>query len=1278
MDISIASGLIVEKVPIPCLSADLIGSGSDSFYLTYANPAFREIFMLSEDEIKDMKLSDFFSKKFNAEDYALKILRAFDSGEEKVELEAYMEEAQLFFKCSLVRLSEKSIAICFTNITDEIKKIESEKTLINALNDIVFELDESYVFKNVWTSGNDLMLPAIEFMNKNIEEVLAEDVGALAKKGFKEADRTGERVGIEYSLDIDGITKCFEARINANKGCGYRSRYTVTISDISKLQSARDKLQKIFENNPVPMVIRTLADRKIIDVNKAYEKLTKYSKEDVIGKTGFEFDMFVDPEVKDCFFRTLEKNKKVENVEMRIRTKEGSFLDGIFSGEVIESFDEKLYLTVMTDVTELNKVRKELANKLKFEQILLEQTFSLFDAGEDEINDIIDRILEKIGVFSGADRTYVFRYTEDLSIMNNTNEWCAEGVSPEKDNLKNLPTDIFPEWMKTMFRGEEINVPEVDKLPDSWKTEREILQAQSIKSVVIIPIFSGESHMGFMGFDYTREGEQLDFQSRTLLQFFAKNLASALERITKNKRLEEATRKAEYLAKQANMANKAKSDFIANISHEIRTPMNAIMGIAHLMDQTDLTSMQKRYINIIINSGRSLVEIINDVLDISKMESGKFELKPEEFSMHKLIGDSIRLFELQAAQKGLEISADLDPKIPGRVYGANIRIGQIVNNLISNAIKYSSEGTIEILCKVSSLEDDNLIMIISVKDQGEGIKREDMPFLFDGFWQGDAGGKNAINGTGLGLPISKKIAEMMGGELKVKSKVGIGSEFVLELPLVIMDKADPFEKYRLCMQKHTFLIYEDHEIGARNIKKVFNHLNLDYVLVRNEKELLEILNESLGKWSVFLMTVHLDNPESYKNVAEIIKDKFRGQKYLIANSYELLNLEAHMQKEFEGSLSKPLTQSVIFEELADKVGNSKPVSIANSIDENFESIKVLVAEDIDVNQEIMKALLKSNGIDPEVVSDGVEAVNAYSENNYDLIFMDIQMPNMDGIEAARKIKEISKEKGVNVTVVAISAYKAMDYPDFPMDDYIPKPIEPTLLKEMLKKWVHGRSSNTVQDLEDNPGKETGEAVVLNVSEGVKLVGADKEVYKKVLDKFVGIYLNERSEQELDIDNLQALRIYLHGMKAAAGSLGATEVFKRIVDLERAITGEQLNYELIEAKVDALRSSKKRLKIQIERYLKERLECLSEADNSRVTLGTILEYFDKLSLAVLDYDPVESKTILEWLKKNDHGFHTDLEELGRLIESYEFDEAIDAISSFKERILNFKVKTDAEK
>jgi len=1031
------------------------------------------------------------------------------------------------------------------------------------------------------------------------------------------------------------------------------------------METVRDKFQCIFENNPVPMVLRTLRDRRIIDVNKAYEKITGYGKEEVLGKTGKELGMFVESEMKEYYFETLARNKKVEDVQMKIKTKDGKVLEGVFNGEIIPSKDEDVYLTVMMDVTEINSIRRALTNKLEFEQILLEQTFSLFDAKETQINKIIDSILEKIGKFSGADRTYVFKYTKDLKIMNNTNEWCAEGVSPEKDNLRNLPTDIFPEWMKMMFRREEINIPEVDKLPDSWKTEREILQAQSIKSVVIIPIFSGENDMGFMGFDYTREGEQLDHQSRTLLQFFAKNLASALEMIEKNRKLKEATKKAEHLAKQADMANKAKSDFIANVSHEIRTPMNAIMGIAHLMDQTNLTTIQKRYLNIILNSGQSLVEIINDVLDISKMESGKFELRPEEFSVHKLIGDSIRLFELQAAQKGIEISTYLDPNIPSEVFGANVRMGQILNNLISNAIKYSSYGTIEIEANITSIEKDNIIIAVTVKDQGIGIKSQDLPYLFDEFWQGDTGSKNFINGTGLGLPISKKIAQMMGGEIKVKSKLGKGSEFTLQIPLIITNGSSPFEKVVGVAKEHSFLIFENRNIAAKNTMKIFNDWNLDFEIALNEKRLSKLLKEGTKAWNVLIVSVHRDEVISYKNLVKIIKESgYGGKKYLLANSYDLLSLEDEIQVEFDGILSKPVTPCVVFEEIATRPEISKKIRIEKSQSQNFSGAKVLIAEDIELNREIIRLLLKNNGIDADIAEDGMAAVKACEKINYDLVFMDIQMPRMNGIEATKKIKEISNKRKVPIIVIALSAYNVLDYPDFPMDDHMPKPIDPVVLKATLNKWIGGNITSRDMDINVSVGKNSIAKEILNVAEGIRLVGGDRDIYFKVLNKFANIYLDEKSKGLLDVEDFDALGRYLHGMKSAAGSLGATEVYNRILEIDKILALDEPEHDYLKDRIHELKFSNIKLKEQIHKYLKGEITCCLDGDNTN-PLSILVDEIDSLIIAVSSYDPVRSKNILEKLKRNSsEELQSGIYKVSRHIESYDFENALNALINLK--------------
>jgi signal transduction histidine kinase/ActR/RegA family two-component response regulator len=438
------------------------------------------------------------------------------------------------------------------------------------------------------------------------------------------------------------------------------------------------------------------------------------------------------------------------------------------------------------DVSARKGLEAELRHRVAFEDLLVEATAAFFRADDTEHDRLFEDVLRRVGEFAGVDRAYIFRWSDDLTAMSNTHEWCAPGVSPQKENLQNLPVSDVPAWSETLLRGALVDVPRVSALPESWAREREVLESQGIRSLVVLPIRFEGVDLGFIGFDAVRAEHPWSEGDERLLQFLADNVGATIRRNAQRAALQAATGDARRLAVEKDKANRAKSEFLANMSHEIRTPMNAILGFAQLLARDPaLAPAQARQIDTILRNGAHLLQLINDVLDMSAVESGRVLLAREVFDLHAVVDELGTLFESRAHAQGLDLQVERGATVPRYLRGDAGKLRQILVNLLGNALKFTRQGRITLRVLVpetrapASLVRSQVRLRFEVQDTGPGIPEADRVRIFGAFQQAEAG-LAAGGGTGLGLTISRRFVELMGGRLEIDGAVGVGSTFHFE------------------------------------------------------------------------------------------------------------------------------------------------------------------------------------------------------------------------------------------------------------------------------------------------------------------------------------------------------------------------------------------------------------------------------------------------------------------------------------------------------------------
>ena len=513
-------------------------------------------------------------------------------------------------------------------------------------------------------------------------------------------------------------------------------------------------------------------------------------------------------------------------------------------------------------------------------------------------------------------------------------------------------------------------------------------------------------------------------------------------------RIDRAEEKQKELIKSAERSNRLKSEFLANMSHEIRTPMNAIMGMCELSRTEEMSQTARDNNDNIYTSGRTLMNIINDLLDFSKIESGKMELASSQYCLSDILNEAMNMASARKGKKKLEFAIDCDPDIPDHLCGDPARIRQIIINLLTNAIKYTNEGGVLLTVK-SRKESYGINLVISVKDSGIGIKKEDIRKLYDAYNRFDIEKTNAIEGTGLGLPITKQLVELMGGIISVKSVYGEGTEFKVTIPQKVSDNKPiaQFEKndyisvlyyektdkirpdfIRDTYKKNFDTIIKRHKArkyvcdSLRDVKREVRISDYSHIIVGQEEYLEDkaYFDDISKTHNVFVLIERADRIQTCETITNIYKP-------FAVYQFEKLVVE----KEKETALKTP---EISF--IAPKA-------------------KILVVDDNEVNLLVARGFMKRYGIVIEMATRGIDAVEMVKKKKYDIIFMDHLMPGMDGIETAEAIRKIDNDYAKYIPVVALTANVAEDVKKMFMSKgfrgFMTKPIQSEVLSKILLK-----------------------------------------------------------------------------------------------------------------------------------------------------------------------------------------------------------------------------------
>jgi two-component system sensor histidine kinase/response regulator len=893
-------------------------------------------------------------------------------------------------------------------------------------------------------------------------------------------------------------------------------------------------LQKItVSRNYVDNVLRSMNDTLIVisstgyiqSVNSAACNLLGYEEEELVGQPiGKIFD-----EAESSIVDDLIKESHVSHVEKTYLSKDGTKIPVYFSASVMCGDDNRIrgIVCAAQDITELKRTEKALSESERFLQ-------SIFDGIQDGIS-VLDKELNIIRVNAWMEKTYS----------------AAESLIGEK---------CYAVYQKR-------------KSVCPW--------CPSVKTLE-----TGKAHSEVVPFPSENDPEGWITVSSYPLKDHSGNIIGVIEYLKDVTELKRAERALVDAKEQAEEANRLKSEFLANMSHEIRTPMNAIIGMTGITLDTELNNEQREYLSIAKESGYALLGLIEDILDLSKIEAGRIELDTIDFDLRATIEGVADTLAHRASTKGLELACMIPHEVPVLLRGDPNRLRQILMNLGGNAVKFTEKGEVVIRAELSEQTENQTTLLFSITDTGIGIPKDQQEKIFESFTQADGSHTRKYGGTGLGLSISKQLVELMGGKIGVESQPDKGSRFWFTLTF---EKQKGFKTSLPLLPPDIrgmqILVVDDNQTNRTISVKMLESFGCSAEAVDSGSKALQLLEKAAFKGKPFdlvLLDMNMPEMDGERTLRAIKADpETKDVAVIILTSVGMRGDAARLEAlGCAGYLLKPIKQSDLFDSIIAVMSRQKtmvkekPGNIVTRhtiAEEKRRRVRILLAEDNPTNRKLAVTLLKKAGYSVDAVEDGRMATESLKRTDYDLILMDVQMPEMDGFEATQAIRE-REGNAKHTPIIAMTAHAMKGDRErclqAGMDGYISKPIDPQELFEIIEEWTKSYKHKKVFPEEDESKKgdhlaeittcgEPGEPTCGEPGEPIDLESAlrrfdgNKEFFRELFEEFLDYAPKqlEKLAEAIEKGDAKVVEREAHTIKGAAGNLEAKAFAEMALGLE---------------------------------------------------------------------------------------------------------------------------------